>query len=78
MKSDVARIREMGFPGLVIGMLDEEAHIDRARMRQIMALCDGMQVSSIARSIFSTAHKPRARRVNRTRRGTRADVRSAA
>lgn len=56
MKSDVARIREMGFPGLVIGMLDEEAHIDRARMRQIMALCDGMQVTF--HRAFDLCHSP--------------------
>ncbi|MBA2816784.1 copper homeostasis protein CutC [Candidatus Pantoea persica] len=56
MKSDVARIREMGFPGLVIGMLDEEAHIDRARMRQIMALCDGVQVTF--HRAFDLCHSP--------------------
>lgn len=56
MKSDVARIRDMGFPGLVIGMLDEEAHIDRARMRQIMALCDGVQVTF--HRAFDLCHSP--------------------
>lgn len=56
MKSDVARIREMGFPGLVIGMLDEDAHIDRARMRQIMALCDGMRVTF--HRAFDLCHSP--------------------
>ncbi len=28
MKNDVAQIREMGFAGVVIGMLDDEGHID--------------------------------------------------
>lgn len=56
MKSDVAKIREMGFPGLVIGMLDEEAHIDRSRMRQIMALCDGMEVTF--HRAFDLCHSP--------------------
>ncbi|RPE03069.1 copper homeostasis protein CutC [Candidatus Pantoea deserta] len=56
MKSDVARIRELGFPGLVIGMLDEDAHIDRARMRQIMALCDGLQVTF--HRAFDLCHSP--------------------
>ncbi len=56
MKSDVARICEMGFPGLVIGMLDEEAHIDRSRMRQIMALGDGVQVTF--HRAFDLCHSP--------------------
>jgi len=56
MKSDVARIRDMGFPGLVVGMLDEDAHIDRARMRQIMALCDGLQVTF--HRAFDLCHSP--------------------
>lgn len=57
MKSDVARIRELGFPGLVIGMLDEDAHIDRGRMRQIMALCDGLQVTF--HRAFDLCHSPK-------------------
>ena len=45
MKNDVAALRDMGFPGVVIGVLDEEGHVDLARMRQIMALCNGMEVT---------------------------------
>ncbi len=56
MKSDMARIRDMGFPGLVVGMLDEDAHIDCARMRQIMALCDGLQVTF--HRAFDLCHSP--------------------
>lgn len=45
IKNDVACLRDLGFPGVVIGLLDEEGHIDLARMRQIMALCNGMAVT---------------------------------
>jgi len=57
MKSDVALMRELGFPGLVIGMLDEDAHVDVARMRQIMALCDGMAVTF--HRAFDLCHSPK-------------------
>lgn len=57
MKSDVALIRELGFPGLVIGMLDEDAHIDRSRMRQIMTLCEGMAVTF--HRAFDLSHSPK-------------------
>ena len=57
MKSDVAMMRELGFPGLVIGMLDEDGHIDHARMRQIMALCDGMAVTF--HRAFDLCHSPK-------------------
>ncbi|MBU3894770.1 copper homeostasis protein CutC [Serratia sp. JUb9] len=45
MKNDVAQVRELGFPGVVIGMLDEEGHIDLPRMREVMALCGDMAVT---------------------------------
>ncbi len=45
MKSDVAFIRDLGFPGVVIGMLNEDAHIDINRMSEIMALCGDMAVT---------------------------------
>lgn len=57
MKSDVAMIRELGFPGLVIGMLDEDGHIDYPRMRQIMTLCDGMAVTF--HRAFDLCHSPK-------------------
>ncbi|MBP2167074.1 copper homeostasis protein [Erwinia toletana] len=57
MKSDVAAIRDLGFPGVVIGMLDEDAHIDMARMRQIMALCGEMAVTF--HRAFDLCHSPK-------------------
>ncbi len=45
MKSDIAQIRELGFSGLVVGILDQHAHIDLPRMAEIMALCDGLAVT---------------------------------
>lgn len=57
MKSDVSLMRELGFPGLVIGMLDEDAHVDIARMQQIMALCDGMAVTF--HRAFDLCHSPK-------------------
>ncbi|MDC9589957.1 copper homeostasis protein CutC [Xenorhabdus sp. XENO-10] len=45
MKDDVARIRDMGFPGVVFGVLNEEGHIDRLRMRQLMSLSGNMEVT---------------------------------
>ncbi|MGM3172667.1 copper homeostasis protein CutC [Dickeya lacustris] len=45
MLYDIDQIKEMGFPGLVVGVLNEEGHIDLMRMRQIMARCDGVAVT---------------------------------
>lgn len=45
MKNDVAQIRDMGFAGVVIGMLDDEGHIDLARMREVMKLSGDMAVT---------------------------------
>lgn len=42
---DIQRIKEMGFPGVVVGVLDEEGHIDLTRMKTLMALCEGMAVT---------------------------------
>ncbi|WP_075182025.1 copper homeostasis protein CutC [Pantoea sp. 1.19] len=56
IKSDVAQIRELGFPGLVVGMLDQDGHLDMARMRQIMALCDGLAVTF--HRAFDLCHHP--------------------
>ncbi|WP_413738647.1 copper homeostasis protein CutC [Sodalis sp. RH21] len=43
--SDLARVREMGFPGVVVGVLDAEGHIDLPRMQRIMSQCDGLAVT---------------------------------
>ncbi|WP_294904967.1 copper homeostasis protein CutC [Tatumella sp. UBA2305] len=45
IKSDIARVKELGFAGLVVGILDQHAHIDIPRMQQIMALCGGIPVT---------------------------------
>lgn len=45
MKNDVAQIRDMGFMGVVFGVLDEEGHIDLPRMQQLMALSGDMAVT---------------------------------
>lgn len=45
IKSDIAFIREQGFSGLVIGLLDVDGHIDLPRMQQVMQLCQGMEVT---------------------------------
>ncbi|GAA3613417.1 MAG: copper homeostasis protein CutC [Gibbsiella quercinecans] len=45
MKYDIARIRDMGFPGVVFGILDQDGHIDLPRMRDMMALCGPMAVT---------------------------------
>ena len=45
MLEDVTRVRELGFPGLVIGLLDEDGNVDMPRMRQIMAAANGMAVT---------------------------------
>ena len=57
MKSDVALIRELGFPGVVLGVLDEDAHIDINRMREIMPLCGDMQVTF--HRAFDLCHSPK-------------------
>ncbi|MBI6547284.1 copper homeostasis protein CutC [Xenorhabdus lircayensis] len=45
MKNDLSHIRDMGFPGVVFGVLNEEGHIDRLRMRQLMSLSGNMAVT---------------------------------
>ncbi|QHM71374.1 copper homeostasis protein CutC [Mixta intestinalis] len=57
MKSDVAMIRELGFPGVVFGMLDADAHIDISKMREIMLLCGDMQVTF--HRAFDLCHSPK-------------------
>ena len=57
MKSDVALIREMGFPGVVFGMLDKDAYIDIKKMQEIMPLCGDMQVTF--HRAFDLCHSPK-------------------
>lgn len=43
--ADIARVRELGFPGVVTGVLNEDGEVDRARMAQIMGAAQGMAVT---------------------------------
>lgn len=45
MLDDIALVRDLGFPGLVIGLLDEDGNIDLPRMRQIMSAAQGLAVT---------------------------------
>ncbi|WP_337014593.1 copper homeostasis protein CutC [Leclercia sp. AS011] len=45
MLEDIALVKQLGFPGLVTGLLNEDGHIDMPRMRQIMAAAQGMAVT---------------------------------
>lgn len=45
MLDDIALVRDLGFPGLVTGLLDEEGNVDVPRMRQVMAAAKGMAVT---------------------------------
>ncbi|MFJ5437943.1 copper homeostasis protein CutC [Pectobacterium brasiliense] len=45
IKYDIEQIREMGFPGVVVGALSEEGHIDLPKMREIMVAAQGMAVT---------------------------------
>ncbi|CAM6280322.1 copper homeostasis protein CutC [Escherichia fergusonii] len=42
---DVRTVRELGFPGLVTGVLDEDGNIDMPRMAQIMAAAGPLAVT---------------------------------
>lgn len=45
MLADIAQIRDMGFPGVVTGILNPEGIVDRVRMQQIMTVARGMAVT---------------------------------
>ncbi|MCC8378749.1 MULTISPECIES: copper homeostasis protein CutC [unclassified Xenorhabdus] len=45
MKNDVSCIRDMGFPGVSFGILNEEGKVDMLRMRQLMSLAGDMAVT---------------------------------
>ena len=56
MLEDIRFIRELGYPGLVIGMLDAEGHIDLLRMKQVMEAAQGMAVTF--HRAFDMCHNP--------------------
>ncbi|AKJ42406.1 copper homeostasis protein CutC [Pragia fontium] len=45
IKRDIDQIRELGFPGIVIGILAEDGHIDMERMQQVLVQAEGMSVT---------------------------------
>ncbi|WP_253377737.1 copper homeostasis protein CutC [unidentified bacterial endosymbiont] len=45
MLEDIARVGALGFPGLVIGLLDEDGNVDLPRMCQVMHAAKGMDVT---------------------------------
>ena len=45
MLEDIAFIRDLGFPGLVIGLLNEDGEVDIPRMQKIMQAAKGMAVT---------------------------------
>ncbi|PVZ85042.1 copper homeostasis protein CutC [Serratia sp. S1B] len=45
IKRDIAQLRDMGFAGVVVGMLDGEGHIDMSRMQEVMKLSGHMAVT---------------------------------
>lgn len=45
MLEDIALVRDLGFPGLVIGLLDEDGNVDIPRMRQVMDAAKGLAVT---------------------------------
>ncbi|HKN03525.1 MAG TPA: copper homeostasis protein CutC [Buttiauxella sp.] len=56
MLEDIAFVRELGYPGLVIGMLDSEGHVDVARMKRVMEQAQGMEVTF--HRAFDMCHNP--------------------
>ncbi len=45
MLDDIAYLRELGYPGLVVGILNEDGEVDRPRMEKVMAQARGMAVT---------------------------------
>ena len=45
MLEDIATVRELGFPGLVIGVLDPDGRVDIPRMKKIMAAAGPLAVT---------------------------------
>ncbi|MEN0615895.1 copper homeostasis protein CutC [Klebsiella indica] len=45
MLDDIAAVKELGFPGLAIGILDADGQVDRARMEKIMTAAGPLAVT---------------------------------
>jgi copper homeostasis protein len=48
MLEDIQAIRELGFPGMVTGVLDEDGNVDMPRMQQIIEAAGGWRSLFIA------------------------------
>ncbi|MGO8718786.1 MAG: copper homeostasis protein CutC [Acidobacteriaceae bacterium] len=70
MKEDVLRVKDQGADGIVLGMLDQDGHVDVERTRELVRLAHPMQVTfhrafdmsanldeSLARVIETGAHR---------------------
>ncbi|MTB65694.1 copper homeostasis protein CutC [Providencia sp. wls1943] len=45
IREDLQMIKEMGFPGAVVGILDTEGRIDIERMQTLMEVANGMEIT---------------------------------
>lgn len=45
IREDLQMIKEMGFPGAVVGILDTEGRIDIERMQTLMEIANGMEIT---------------------------------
>ena len=45
MKADVVRMKELGVDGIVVGLLDQDGHVDVRRTRELVQLAAPMQVT---------------------------------
>lgn len=45
IKNDIAQIRELGFPGIVIGILNDDGHIDLNRIKQVRDEAQGLSIT---------------------------------
>jgi copper homeostasis protein len=45
MKDDVIRVKDLGADGIVLGMLDQDGHVDVERTRELVRLASPMQVT---------------------------------
>lgn len=56
MKNDIALIRELGFAGVVLGVLDEQGEINRSQLKQLMDVTGDMSVTF--HRAFDMSHNP--------------------
>jgi len=56
MKNDIALIRELGFSGVVLGVLDEQGEINRVQLKQLMNVTGELSVTF--HRAFDMSHNP--------------------